>query len=182
MVRNNLKSYAIAIFALAKDKNQQQLFFDQINQIDQAILSNSDFNKVISSRTISKKQRQEVVYEILSELGFDRTIIHWVWAIIDDNNFHNFHYIFKEVDKLHQQIFHITKVTITSASQLSEAQLSKIKNALVNALHCDVELIVKIKPEVIGGLKIQINNKTYNNTFIRKLSDLKLSLLSRKGN
>ncbi len=181
MTNLNFQSYALAIFALANDKKQQELFFDQIKQIDQVIIDNPDFGKLISSRNLSKKQRQDIVAEALNELGFEKTVIHWLWTIIDDNNFHNFHYIFKEVDKRHQLIFGITKVIVSSPTELTEAQKTKIKQSLDTALNADVELEVKIKPELIGGLKIQINNHTYNNTFIRKLNDLKQQLLSRKG-
>lgn len=182
MVKANFQSYAIAIFALAKDQKQKELFFDQIKQVDQIIKVCPDFKKVISSRTISKKQRKQIVAEILTELGFEKIVIHWLWAIIDDNNFHNLHYIFNEVDKQHQQIFNITKVIVTSAKDLNENQINKIKTTLSSALNSEVEVEVKIKPEVIGGLKIQINNKTYNDTFARKLKDLKHALLSKRGN
>ncbi len=182
MVKANFQSYAIAIFALAKDQKQKELFFDQIKQVDQTIKICPDFKKVISSRAISKNQRKEIVAEILNELGFDKIVIHWIWAIIDDNNFHNLHYIFNEVDKQHKQIFNITKVVVTSAKGLNENQINKIKNSLSSVLNTEVELEIKIKPEVIGGLKIQINNKTYNDTFARKLKDLKLALLAKKGN
>lgn len=181
MVSANFKSYAIAIFALAKDEKQKELFFDQIKQLDQINTTTPEFAKVLSSRIISKKERQTLAKELLSELNFDKTIIHWVWTIIDDNNYHNFHYIFKEVDKQHQQIFAITKIVITSAKDLDEGQKQKIKKFFESNLNAKVELLIKVKPEVIGGLKLEINNKTYNNTIKRKLAELKLQLLSKKG-
>lgn len=182
MNRTNLKSYAIALLSLANDKDQQERFYTQAKEINELVVENNQFKKLLGSRSISKKRRKEIAIDLLDDLKLDKIMLYWIIAIIDDNNFHNFHYIFKELEKLHHEVFEIKKVIVTSAQELSQQQVTKIHSFLKKATNSEIDLEIKIEPKLIGGIKLQFDNKTYNNTFTRKLADLKQMLLSKKGN
>jgi len=177
----NLLSYALAIFQLADDKDKQNLYYQQIQQIDKLNHDNPEFAKVLSTVTIAKDERKELAQEVLKQLNIDQTVIYWVWTIIDNNQYSKFDLIKQNVMEVHHAIFNIIRVEVTSASELTRSQLSKITDFFSNKLKAQVDLKINIKPNLIGGLKIQLNNKTYNNTFKYKLEELKKALLSKKG-
>ena len=180
MVQANLSSFAIAIFEIAKDKNTQNIYYQQIQQLDKLNNDNPDLAKILSSVTIPKIERKNIAKDILSQLDFDKNLIYWVWTIIDANQYQNFHLIANQCTLVHHAIFNIIKVEITSANELNRNQLAKITNFFSDKLKAEIDLKLKIQPDLIGGLKIQINNKTYNNTFKSKLNELKTALLNRK--
>ncbi len=78
-------------------------------------------------------------------------------------------------------LFDITRVKVTSANELSETQINRIKDFFTQKLKLKIDFEWHIKPDLIGGLRIAINNKTYNNTYRAKLESLKKELLSKKG-
>ena len=180
-VDNRLFSYALAIFSITRDKDTQIKFYQQIAALDVMNTTNTDFASILSARSIDKDERKELAKTVLTGYGFDPTVIYWVWTIIDNNVYHNFHLIFTMCRDIYYTIFNIIRVKITSSSDLSEAQMDKIKDFFEKKQNKKVDIEWQIKPDLIGGLRIQVNNKTYNNTYRNKLNLLKKELLSKKG-
>jgi len=177
----NYLSYAVALFEVADNKAKQSLYYQQVQQLDQLNLDNPDFAKVLSTVTLNKDERKTLAAEVLKELNYDEIFIYWVWTIIDNNQYHNYHEIRRYCTHVYHAINHIIRVTVTTSSELNRSQLEKITDFFSNRLKAEVDLKVNIEPSLIGGLKIQLNNKTYNNTFKYKLQELKKVLLSKKG-
>jgi len=75
----------------------------------------------------------------------------------------------------------MTNVTITTAVKLSTGQLSTIRQA-VNAKYPNSELKQVVNPEVIGGIKIQVDSILLDSTVKNKLNQLKLQLLNISDN
>ena len=180
-VANQLLSYANAIFSMTKDKQLQEKYYQQIAALDAMNTTNVDFYNILAARSIDKTERKELAQTVLSGYGFEQIIIYWVWTIIDNNAYHNFHAIALLCREIYHTSFDITRVKITSANELSETQMDKIKDFFEKKLHRRIDVEWHIKPDLIGGLRIQVNNKTYNNTFKAKLESLKKQLLSKKG-
>lgn len=177
---NQLLSYAHAIFSIAQDKKTQEKFYQQITSLDAINTTNPDFYRILSARSIDKDERKELAMLVLDGYGYEKTFIYWVWTIIDNNNYHNFHYIASMCREIYHNIFKITRVKIVSADELSETQIDKIKDFFEKKLNKKIEIEWHIKPDLIGGLRIQVDNKIYTNTIRAKLNVLKKELLSKK--
>jgi len=181
MIDSNSHSFAIALFSIAKDAKEQELFYNQAKMLSQVNNECSDFAKLLSMHSISKQERKEIANDILKELKFDQKFIYWVWTIIDNNMYSSYPTIFKEVKTQYNYLFGIETIEIVSSCDLTDAQISRIKDFFTTKLNKKIELVVKIDPSQIGGLKIQMLNKTYNNTLKNKLKSLKQKLLIKKG-
>lgn len=181
VVADQIISYANAVFALTKDKKKQELYYQQIYALDAMNSTNPNFAKILSTRSIDREERKELAQIVLSGYGFEKEIIYWVWTIIDNNFYSKFNYIAAYCRDLYYNLFNIATVKVTSASELNEQQVDKIKNFFEKKLKRQIRLDWVIKPDLIGGLIIQVNNKTYDNSYKAKLDDLKKQLLSKKG-
>lgn len=178
---NRLLSYAHAIFGIAKTKDLKEKYYQQIAALDAMNVTNPDFYNILAARSIDKEERKELAQTVLTGYGFEPNVIYWVWTIIDNNTYHRFHYIAMMCRDIYHHVFNITRVKITSANELSETQMDKIKDFFEKKLQRRIDVEWHIKPDLIGGLRIQVNNKTYNNTYRAKLESLKRELLSKKG-
>lgn len=178
---NRVLSYANAIFSITKDKELIEKYYQQIAALDAMNVTNPDFYNILAARSIDKDERKELAKTVLTGYGFEPTVIYWVWTIIDNNIYHRYHAIALICREMYHDIFNITRVKITSANELSEPQMDKIKDFFEKKLKRRIDIEWHIKPDLIGGLRIQVNNKTYSNTFKAKLDSLKQQLLSKKG-
>lgn len=181
-IADQLLSYANAIFTIDSNKETQAKYYKQIAALDAMNSTNADFARVLSERFIDKDERKELAKTVLTEYGFDPIVIYWVWTIIDNNAYDKFHFIALICKNIYYNIFDIVRVKIVSASALDENQITKIKTFLTNKLQKQIDVEWEIKPNLIGGLQIHLNNKTYTNTFKSKLVNLKRELMSRKEN
>ena len=179
-VANKILSYAVAIYSIAKEKPIQEKYYFQISALDAFNSTNTDFYDILSNRFIDKKERKDLAMKVLTGYGFEQKLIYWVWTIIDSNSYNLFHFIALVCRQMYHYIFGITKVKIDSAHELSEEQIDKIKDFFEKKLNRKIEIEWHIIPQLLGGLRIQVNNKTYNNTFKSKLETLKKELLVRK--
>lgn len=74
-ISNQILSYANAIFSLTSDKKQLEKYFEQIKTLDSINQSNDDLFNVLSSRSIKKDDKKELIKSILSQLSFEQNIV-----------------------------------------------------------------------------------------------------------
>ena len=68
-----------------------------------------------------------------------------------------------------------TQVTITSVIPLSDKQKSTLVSGLKKK-YGDIEVIEKIDPSILGGLKVTVGSRQYDASVSGKLSQLKQSI------
>ncbi len=68
--------------------------------------------------------------------------------------------------------------TVTSARQLDESHLSRLRTILARIYGQDVHLNLAVDPEVVGGLRIQVGDDLYDATVLGRLSRARARLAS----
>jgi F-type H+-transporting ATPase subunit delta len=66
-------------------------------------------------------------------------------------------------------------VRLTTASPLSDAVVADIKQRLTSSVHTsdNVDLAVKVDPELIGGFVLEFDDKIYDASIAQKLDELR---------
>ncbi len=70
----------------------------------------------------------------------------------------------------------VVKATITSATKLDEAELAKLRAALVKRVGSEVEIVTAVDPELIGGAIIDAGNVVIDGSVRNKLARLESAL------
>ena len=73
----------------------------------------------------------------------------------------------------------MTHVTITTATQLSATQLSKIKKTIQKKYGEDVECVTKVAEDIIGGIILTINSREIDNSVKTKLEHIKDAMYAK---
>lgn len=75
------------------------------------------------------------------------------------------------------------EIVVTSAHQLSSAQTEMIIEAYAKKLSLkpgQINIVAKVDPKVIGGLRVAVGSKQIDHTIARKLDELKKQLIKMK--
>ena len=80
--------------------------------------------------------------------------------------------------RLHDELAGRLQVTVTSASALSAETQGVIQQRLSAALKKDVILSLRVKPEMMGGLVVQIGDKVFDSSVQQQLSRLQEEILA----
>ena len=171
------QNYATALLSIAIDDNKVIDYQEEVKELAKIIKDNPDFLMLIDSRFLSINERKEKVAEILK--GFSRDIISFMQIIVEHNRVNYLEDILQAFNTLCNENRDILEGLIYTAFPLDEKTLIKIKNKISQIEHHDVDLITRIDPSLIGGVKVVINSHIYDGSIKNQLEQMQVDL-SRK--
>lgn len=135
--------------------------------------------KVFENPAISKEKKENIVELIGKMANFDPTFVSFLKLLVEKRRISLLDEIAKELITLFDKSEGIVRGTIFTAQQLSQEEKEKIQKELEEKLKKKVILREEIRPEVLGGFKVQIGSKVFDATFANSLVELKNYLLKR---
>lgn len=172
--------YANALFELAKESSDVINYQKSIRQIDFIFDESPDYIKLLDSYFVSKKEKIDCVDEIFKS-HFDATIINFIKVLVINHRIAYYQSIFKEFNSLCNAFQGIEEGTIYSTIPLDKEKIHQIELSIESRNHKSIELANRIDASIIGGIKVVIGDKVYDDTLKNKLNSLKTLLLEKKG-
>ena len=171
------QNYASALLSIAIDENKVVDYQKEVKELSKIIKDNPDFLLLIDSRFLSVNERKEKAKEILK--GFSNDVVSFIQIIIEHNRVCYLEDILQAFNTLCNENRDILEGLIYTAFPLDEKTLIKIKNKISQVEHHDVDLITRIDPSLIGGVKVVINSHIYDGSIKNQLEQMQVDL-SRK--
>ena len=171
------KRYAVALFDLAKETNKVDEFNAQVQFIFDSIKDNNEFLVVLNHPTVSVAEKFSLFENVFKD-NVSEEILGLISIIVNKNRETEILNILETFLNLVKEYKGITTAFIYSATQLSDSQLSAIKEKLSKKLNKDVIIKAYIQPELIGGMLINVDGKVIDNSIKKSLADIKKSLIN----
>lgn len=170
------KRYADALFSSAKDSEEIQKVFDDLKLVESTIVSSAELKDFLEKPVISHNDKKDVIIQVFKAFIAD-TALNFLLLLVDNNRFNLFESAVSEYSNKLDEINNITKVRIISAVDLNDDMKSKLIQKLEQKVSKKVVAEYELKPEIIAGLVIEINDKTVDTSLKTKLSNLKKQLI-----
>ena len=171
------QNYASALLSIAMDENKVQDYQNEVKELMKIIKDNPDFLMLLDSRFLTVEERKQKVSEIL--VNFSSDVINFIKIIVEHNRVSYLEDILQAFNTLCNESRDIVEGLIYTAFPLEEKTLQKIKQKISQIENHDVDLIVKIDPSLIGGVKVVINSHVYDGSIKNKIEKMQFDL-SRK--
>lgn len=168
------KRYAIALFELAKEKNNLEQLNTEISFILDSINNNPEFFTIFTHPQISGGEKFQLFKNIFTD-NVSEDIIALVSIVINKNRESEIKNIFNEFISLFEEHKGIKTAYVYSAKELSEAQINSIKEKLSQNLNKEIIIKTEIQPDLIGGIKINVGGFLIDNSIKKQLKDIKNS-------
>ena len=172
------QNYASALLSLAVDDNKVILYQEEVKELRKIIRDNPDFLLLIESRFLSVKEREENAEKLLSSFSTD--VVNFIKIIIKHNRVNYLVDILDAFNSLCNENRDIVEGLIYSAFPLEEATLLKIKKKISEIENHEVDLIPRIDPSLIGGVKVVINSHVYDGSIKNQLEKMQIDLLRKE--
>jgi F-type H+-transporting ATPase subunit delta len=175
------RPYANAVFAIAKERGMMHEWSDALHDLA-IISSNHDFHAFISNPKVDNQRSAALVQEILAKLApkwlsaLQNEINNLVAMLLAAHRFNLFPGIAAVFHEIMLALEDKNEAIVTSAVELSAKQKEKLRNNLSVKYGAGMDLIYKIDPAVLGGLRINIGNLCIDNTVVGRMSCLKETL------
>ena len=169
------RKYAQDLYDLAVHDNKLDLYRDEIEKLNDALNFNLELSNHFDSTnytTGDKRQR-------INELNINNEVISTFFVMVNAINkshvelqlIHDFlSYYYSRENKLFGTVYSVRKLdkkTITEVEKAIESQLAR-----------KVKLENKLDEELLGGIKVVVNNNVWDGSYKTKLKDLKKDLLN----
>ena len=167
--------YGQGLYALAKEEALEEAILQELDLLKTALSEQPDFIKLLSSANVSKAERLTVIdssfrgkvqpyvlnfLKLLTEKGYSR-------------HFHDC----CEVYRQHYNLDHgILPVTAVSAMALSQSQKDKLTTKLETITGKSIQLINRVDPECLGGIRLDYDGKRVDGTVAHRLESVRSML------
>jgi len=172
------RNYAEALFSIGLDEKKILPLQNEVKQLMEIILDNEDFILLIDSKFLSISQRKENAALLLKD--FDVDLVNFIKVIIDHNRVYLLNEILEAFNSLANESQGIKEGLLYSAFPLKKDTINKIKDKVSQLEKMDVELLLRIDPTLIGGVKVVINSHVYDGSIKNQLEKMQIDLLGKE--
>ena len=172
------QNYAEALLSIAVDDNKVIDYQKEVKELRKIIKDNDDFLLLLDSRFLTVEERMYNAELLLPSFAPD--IVNFIKIIVKHNRIRYLKDILDAFNSLCNENQDIVEGLIYSAFPLNEDTLLKIKNKISQIENHEVDLIPKIDPSLIGGVKVVINSHVYDGSIKNQLEKMQIDLLRKE--
>lgn len=168
------KLYAKAVFELANEKNELDAVLVDFEKLIEAFEEQPQIMKALSAYMFSNEDREKLGLEILTKMQVHATVSRLVQLMITKNRLELLPSVYTALRNFADRAKGIVRGNVTVVEQLSEAEIADLSKAFGKKLNKQVLLEPSIDKDILGGLVVQIEGKTFDGsvrTALRRLKD-----------
>ena len=172
------KRYARALFDLALEQNALEEVFSDMHCISGLDQKSPEFSRFLSQPFLSG-QVCRAALEALFKSRAHPLVYRFLFFLIDKRRLSVLPQIAQNFVELYQVHKNILEAKVFVSRKLSAPQTEDIKRRLVLKFKKDVRLNVDENPQLLGGMKIQVGDYVFDDSFATQLERFHSNLLFR---
>ena len=176
----SIRGYARNLMELANQENIVESCYSEIKAINDELNNNPELARYMVSADYSSEEKKKKLQEVFNN-DLDNSILHGLFLVID--NLPKKH---MEIELIHDFLDYyyqsrgIIFGTVYSAEKMTPQEISTVEAAFSHKLGKTIRVENKVDPDLIGGIKVTINESVWDGTYRAKLDDLRNQLLNNE--
>ena len=171
------KSYAVALYELAKENTELSNAEDGMNGLKKLITDNFDFKEMLLSPTVGKEEKKKIMFEIADQYNFSQILKNFLGFITIKNRL----FFLDQIIDSFLNIISINKgelkAKLVSSKQLSKKELENIQSELSKDFKSPIKIDYIYDPNLIAGLIIQVGSVMVDTSIKSKLKQLEKNMV-----
>ena len=169
------REYGEALYELARDENLGLLIFEQMDDISALLKQQPEFIRLLCSRAIDRETRLKIVDDTFGN-HVHPYVTNFMKLLVQREHFDAFLLCAQWFHQRYNDDNGIVEARVTSAVALEENELTALRVKLAHFSGRQVKLITAVDPSLIGGVRVEMDGRRYDNTIQDRLGRLKRSL------
>ena len=171
--------YGMALYSIAEDRKEVESLQLEAKELKKVLLENRGFITLLGNSFLAVEERLEIVDKTLK--AFDKDIVSLIKLLIKNNRANQLIDVLDAFNSSCNNARGVEEGLVYSVVPLDEQTIKKLQIKISKLENVEVELINKIDPAIIGGLKVVIHGKIYDGSIKNKLENMKIDLLKKEG-
>ena len=174
---NSNNSYAQALFELANEESSLKKIEEQVLAISKLINVSEEFRYLIKNPTTSLDDLIKIMETISEKNDFDNLLKRFLVFLIQKRRFFYLEKILIDFLEVCSKSRGEIKAELSSAKELSETDISNIKEELSQNFGANIKLNYKYDPNLIGGLVLKVGSTMVDNSIKNKLQQIQKQMI-----
>ena len=170
--------YGTALFSLALERNKLSEYQEEVKELKRILIENSDFVMVLGSSFETIENRLAIVDKTFK--GVNDDILSLIKILVENNRINEIFDVFTSFNSCCNEYRGVDEGLVYSTVSLDEQVINKIEQKISIIESRKVELINKIDPSLIGGVKVVINGHIYDGSIKNRIDLMKVELLKKE--
>ena len=169
------REYGEALYELARDEELRPQLHTELAQIDRCLKEQPEFIRLIASRALDRETRLRILQETFGGRAHPY-VLNFMKLLVEKERFDVLPMCCQWFHQRYNEDYGIVEARVTYAVALSDADRAALIARLEQISNRKVELICALDRGLIGGLRVEMEGKRYDNTIQDRLGRLKRSL------
>ena len=172
------RRYAKALYKYALEKGETKEIYDLSKHVIAAFQKNTELQKILSNPFIPNEDKKEL---LLAAAGEDPNEIYgqFIDLILLQKRVGYAYAMMLAYRDIYRKENHISQAKITTASELDESRMKKLKDLVKSAFKdAELEFQEAVDPNLIGGFVIDVDSVRMDASLSNELEQLRQTLLS----
>ena len=171
------KTYGEALFELAMEENKAQDLMEEIQAVQNILVENPDFDKLLKHPGIPKQEKLQVVENVFKGRVSD-VLAGFLEIVINKERYSELQSIFTYFTDKVKEVQKIGVAYVTTAVALTDEQKESVQARLLATTGYEtMEMHYSVDESLIGGMVIRVNDRVVDSSIRTKLNDLTKQLL-----
>lgn len=165
--------YAKSLIDLASEEGKLDRVLEDIKTLKNAA-ANRDLYLLFKSPIINTAKKSQILETLFGD-KFDKMTMGFIRIILGKAREAYLPEIANEFLLQYKSLQHISTIKVTTATQLSDDAVAKIKAKLLEsaATEENVEIETAVNPDILGGMIIEFDDKRYDASVAHQLAKMK---------
>lgn len=170
------REYGEGLYELARDEELSLMICEQMDDIGALLKQQPEFIRLLCSRAVDRQTRLKIVDDTFGG-HVHPYVTNFMKLLVQKEHFDSFLLCCEWVHQRYNEDNGIVEAHVTSAVALTEEENAALR-AKLSKLSGDkqVKLISSVDPSLIGGVRVEMDGRRYDNTIQDRLGRLKFSL------
>ena len=170
------REYGEGLYELARDEHLLEELHGELTEIGALLKEQPGFIRLLSSRAIERDSRIRVVDETFGGRAHV-FIVNFMKLLVEKERIDCLEDCVKWFHQRYNEDMDIVEAQVTSAVPLSENDQEALRQKLQQMSGKKIHLITQVDSSVIGGVRVEMDGRRYDNTIQNKLGRLKQDLV-----
>ncbi len=170
------RRYASAFFAIAREQGKLDEFESELEKVINTVETNDDLRKALANQLLETSVKKDIVDKVFTG-EVSNTTVDFLKVILDKRREAFLKDIYNEFVVYANEARNIRDAEVTSAQELTEADLEAIKAKLAAMTGKNIRLTAKVDAGLLGGLVVRLGDKVIDGSVTKRLELLKEALL-----
>lgn len=172
------KRYARALLDLASENSKSQIdrYAEQLSHFHETCRQNRDLLPTLANSHFDIGARERITIQVAKKLSLDEHILNFLRLLIRKGRMGLLPFVLAEYIKLANEAIGRVALTVVSAIELSDHYCKKLVDHFQRESGCEIILCKKTDATLLGGIRVHLGDKVYDDSISGQLDRLKQRL------